>query len=49
VLLKYWVTLEYQDLLYKNPKGNRIVNDHYGEKGMIKRDLHFKDNWELLK
>lgn len=36
-------------LLYKNPKGNRTVIDRYGEKGMLKKGLSFKDNWELLR
>jgi len=46
-----WIvpSTEIKELLYKNPKGNRSVIDRYGEKGMLKRGLRFKDNWELLK
>lgn len=46
-----WVvpSTEIKKLLYENPKGNRRVIDRYGEKGMLKRGLRFKDNWELLK
>jgi hypothetical protein len=36
------------NLLYKNPKGNRVVIDRYGKKGMLKQGLYYKDNWELI-
>jgi hypothetical protein len=46
-----WIipSTDVKKLLYVNPKGNRKGINRGGERGILTKGLHYRENWELLK